>query len=130
MSLTICQSKLLHEVRGLSHQDVVGPNLGCQCLGGLHELLIEDCFSVLEKIREELKRHDVGLLGQNSEGAVLELRQTVALLGDVGDHVFADLHHEDSVVSLCGQGSMCLGNIVTKLVVRQITLPTAPLSAD
>ena len=54
LSLSIGQSQLLHQVGGLSHQNVVGTNLRGQGLVCLHELLEENRLSELEQVRKEL----------------------------------------------------------------------------
>jgi len=100
MSLTIGLSKILHDIRCFSHQDVVSRYLGVlQVFAIGDELLEKDGFPVLQKIEQSIELCHVSLFSDLSEWALFQLWKLVSFLEDVGHHVFADFDHQNSVVT-------------------------------
>ena len=54
----------------------------------------------------------------------------MAFFSDVGNHVFADFYHKNSVVTFSCHGGMSQTDVVSELIDSQIALTSAPLSAD
>lgn len=130
MSFTVDKGQVLHEIRSFSHENLILAKGLLELLVLFDESLEEDCLTVFEQVQEGSERCDVSALSNLPEWALGHLWKLMALLVDVGDHIFANLDHEDTIVAFGSATSVSCSQVVPKLIAGQKALTSAPFSAD